>query len=243
LPTEAVPVSPCSAKQTERQTPRYDPHMLGGGAVVPYVVTWAGEELLSTVVVRRPEGGIGYADETLMDRDERGVLWTRIATRIGAGRPLFTKLHPLRQRRAMSRLLCQVCGEPADQTDEGALWLLPNRPGHEPNWPEGIPVMMPPVCVACARLSVRMCPALRSGYVAVRARSRICGVSGACFEPNGRSLRLVPEQDEDDIIYHGQPAIRWVMATQRVRLLYGCRFVDLDRFVAAVETKQYWESQ
>ncbi|HEX5404314.1 MAG TPA: hypothetical protein VFX16_18650 [Pseudonocardiaceae bacterium] len=112
---------------------RYNPRMFGGGAVVPYVGSWSGEELRPSVVVNRPGGGIGYADETLLDRDEWGVLWTRTAGRIGKGRPLFTKPHPVRQRRAMLRLLCQVCAQPADRSTDGLLWLLPgDRVDHHP---------------------------------------------------------------------------------------------------------------
>lgn len=229
LRTESVPTSSCPLTAKEKRVPHYDTRMLGGGAVVPYVGAWTGEEIHPTRMVQRARGGIGYADETLVDRDDQGVLWARIAARIGAGRPLFAMLHPLRQRRAMSRLLCQVCARPADHTDQGHLWLLPERTRCEANWPEGAPVLLPPLCLACAGLSVRMCPALRAGYVAIRADSRMCGVSGVCFEREGLSLRLVPEQDEDDIVYYGDPAIRWVMATQQARSLHDCTFVDLDQ--------------
>jgi hypothetical protein len=209
--------------------PSYDPQLLGGGSVVPYIGSWSGEEVLPTRIVQRPTGGIGYADETLMDRDEWGVLWARTATRIGAGKPQFSKLHPLRQRRAMLRLLCQVCAQPADWTDEGHLWLLPEQPSYEPGWPEDVPVTLPPLCVACAGLSVRMCPALRPTYVAVRAHSRVCGVSGVRFQPGYPFPQLAPEETDEDIFYHEDPAIGWVMATQRARSLHDCVFVDLDR--------------
>jgi hypothetical protein len=201
----------------------YDPRMLGGGAVVPYVGSWSGEELLPTKVVQRPSGGIGYADESLIDRDEWGVLWTRMASRVGAGRPLFTKLHPLRQRRAMRRLLCQVCARPADRTEQGLLWLVPGA-----DWqPEGMATVQPPLCLACARVSVGACPALRAGCVAVRARTRLCGVVGVRFQP-GRPFPTLAD-DEDEVIGYDDPAIMWMQATQLARSLHDCTPVDVER--------------
>jgi hypothetical protein len=64
--------------------------------LVPYITTWSTEETLPTTVIaahRRP--GIAYADETLDDRDEHGILWLRTPSSPGRGRPLFGKVHPL----------------------------------------------------------------------------------------------------------------------------------------------------
>lgn len=199
---------------------------------MPYVGSWTGEDLLLGGVIQRPGGGIAYADETLIDRDEWGVLWARCASRIGVGKPLFEKLHPLRQRRAMVRLLCQVCAQPADRNKDGHLWLLPEQPSYEPQWPEGVPVTLPPLCVPCARLSVRMCPALRPKYIAVRAHSRVCGVSGVAFRPGSRPYEVALEDTDDVVVYHADPTVRWLLATQRARSLHGCRAVDLDHLLA-----------
>src|ERR1043165_6650830 len=95
----------------------YDTHILGGESVVPYVTRWTGEQILHPRVVERAPVGIAYTDETVTDRDRDGVLWIRITTSIGDGRPLYRQMHPFRQRRAMRKLLCQVCARPADHTD------------------------------------------------------------------------------------------------------------------------------
>lgn len=229
MPLNAVSTSSCPVTSTSGKSPSYNPRMLGGGSVVPYIGQWSGEELLPTRVVQRAGGGIGYADETSIDRDQWGVLWVRTATRIGVGKPLFSKLHPLRQRRAMSRLLCQVCAQPADRTEQGYLWLLPEQPSYEPDWPEDVPVTLPPLCLPCAQLSVRMCPALRPTYIAVRAHSWVCGVSGVRFQPGYPSPRVVYDDDDEGIFYHEDPAIGWILATQRARSLRDCTFVDLER--------------
>lgn len=220
----------CPVNQSGQTGTRYNPHMLGGGSVVPYVASWTSETMLDTPVVNRPTGGIAYADETSVDRDEWDVLWVRMTARIGVGRPLFAKLHPLRQRRAMLRMLCQVCGQPAGRTERGHLWLTPEPASGSVEQLEGAPVTLPPVCLPCARLSVRVCPALRPGHVVVRAHSRVRGVSGVRFRPGHPFPQLLDQDEDADRVFdHGTAMVGWVMATQRVRSLYDCVAVNLDR--------------
>jgi hypothetical protein len=203
---------------------------VGRGGVVPYIVVWSEEYELPARVVRGQLPGIGYADETSADRDRDGVLWARVSSRPGEGRPLYTRLHPLRQRRAMRRLLCQVCAEPAEYTDQGHLWLL--LPGQEcwENWPDGVVNPHPPVCLRCARLSVRQCPPLRRGFVAVRAHSLLHGVFGVRFQPG--SPFPSHADDNDEALGYGSPVIHWIQATQLSRTLHDCRILDLDELVS-----------
>jgi hypothetical protein len=186
---------------------------------VPYVGAWTGETLLPAQVVQHARG-IGYADETLADRDESGVLWLRMASRIGTGRPIFTQLHPLRQRRAMRRLLCQVCAGPADRTEQGVLWLVPG-----PADPEGMATVQPPLCLPCARVSVRMCPALRHDHVAVRAHAPLCGVTGLRYQRGRREPQPIDEPTE--VFDYRDPRIAWMQAIQLARSLDRCVPVDL----------------
>jgi hypothetical protein len=205
--------------------PGYDPNLLGGGSVVPYVTCWTGEEPRTPRVVYRPGGGIAYATETPIDRDEWGVLWTPMAARVGSGRPLFATMHPVRQRRAMLRLRCQVCARPADRTDDGHLWLLPA--GHDAGWSAQRDTIHPPLCRSCAQVSVRTCPALRPGFVALRAHSRVTGVTGVQFQPGHRFPALAP-RDDDEVIRYADPRARWTLATQLVRTLHDCTLTDLN---------------
>jgi hypothetical protein len=202
--------------------------MFGGGSMVPYITAWTSEQDLSADVIALPTGGIGYADELVIDRDREGVLWNRMSVSPGQGRPEYHRLHPLRQRRAMWRLLCQVCARPAEQTEHGHLWLLKDHRHDWPGWPERVANPFPPVCRDCARWSVRLCPPLRRGYVAVRARSRPHGVIGVRFYP--RHWLGVRDESGDPVAYT-DPAVRWVLATQVTRTLYDCTFVDLERVV------------
>src|SRR2546430_4416991 len=98
--------------------------MIIGSAAIPYITSWSTEQPLPTTVIERPWSGIGYVDETLADRDEHGVLWQRVPSRPGRGRAELGRVHPLRQRRAMRRLLCGVCAGPPDRTEQGTLWLI-----------------------------------------------------------------------------------------------------------------------
>jgi hypothetical protein len=186
---------------------------------VPYITTWSEERPLPTTVVEHPSG-IRYADETLADRDRNGVLWRRVPSRPGRGRPQFGKVHPLRQRRAMRRLLCGICGGPADRSDLGVLWVLRDYRDDWLGWPEGMAATEPPVCLPCARLSVRLCPALRKGYVSLRvADSTVAGVYGIRY-------RLGQGTDDATVTFE-DPAIRWICAAQLVRELRGCTMVAL----------------
>jgi hypothetical protein len=197
--------------------------MVSRSGVVPYITAWSGEQVLPPQVIAG-RFGIAFADETLMDRDHRGALWTRTPSRPGHGRPEFAKVHPLRQRRAMRQLLCQVCTRPADRTEQGVLWLLRDHREDWPGWPENMANTYPPVCLPCARASVRLCPALRRGYVAVRAHSVVCGVYGLLH----RAGRPFPVAVEEVTVAYDDPAIRWTCAAQLVRSLHGSTIVDLD---------------
>lgn len=193
-------------------------------ATVPYITAWSEEADPPCVVVERLGTGIGYADEVLADRDRRGVLWLRTLFRPGAGRPDFGKVHPVRQRHAMRRLLCQVCAAPADRTKDGVLWLMRDFRDDWPSWPDGMGVTEPPVCVPCVRLSLRLCPALRKGATLVRARGyRVAGVDGLLYRRAGHQLSAtsaVTMAFED-------PAIGWVRAASLVRELQDTVIVPL----------------
>jgi hypothetical protein len=200
--------------------------MVGRGGVVPYVVLWSDEQITELEVVERPGAGVAYPDESLADRYRR-VLWERAILAPGHGRPRYTSLHPLRQRHAMARLLCQVCAQPADRDDKGVLRLLSDSQVEDPDWPDYAHTTQPPLCVACARASVAVCPWLRGGYLAVRAESWVSGVFGSVHRaaPGGRADAADPPR----FVTFQSARIRWTLASQLVRTLYACRVVDLDR--------------
>lgn len=202
---------------------------VGRGGVVPYVTVWTGEPTVRTTVVQRGRWGIGYADELLTDRDRDGVLWTRTVSRPGHGRPMYKQMHPVRQRRAMRRLLCQVCGQPADYTEQGHLWLAVEQQDKWPDWPEDSISPFPPVCTGCAARSVRACPPLRRGFTAFRAQSTLYGVIGVQFLPGPAYPEVVlAEDDGGRPVAFSHPAIHWTQATQLTRTMHDCVSIDLD---------------
>jgi hypothetical protein len=201
------------------------PVLVGRRVVAPYVTAWSEEPNLVSTVVERRGVGIAYADEQLCDRDEHGVLWYRAPWRPDSGKPNFGEVHPVRQRRAMRRLLCQVCAGPADRTNDGVLWLLKDHRDDWPEWPNGMGVSEPPVCRTCVGLAVRVCPALRQGAVVVRAGSfRLAGVSGLAY----RMWRGAPVPDEQITVEFDDPQLRWVRAAHLIRRLNDCTLVPID---------------
>jgi hypothetical protein len=196
--------------------------------VPPYVTAWSAEPYLPARVVQRG-GRIAYANENADDRDERGVLWYQSPSRQGQGRPDFGRVHPQRQWEAMSQLLCQVCAGPADQTEDGVLWLLvPDYDDDWTNWPEGMAVAEPPVCRPCARRAVRQCPALRNSVAVVRVRDYpIIGVRGALHKPAWPS----PTPVAHVIMAFDHPAIGWVRASSLLRELHGCTILPAEELV------------
>jgi hypothetical protein len=195
--------------------------------VVPYITSWSRERDVPYTLVERPGVGIAYADETLADRDSHGVLWQRSASRPHHGRPQFGKVHPLRQRRAMRKLLCQVCGGPADHTNDGVLWVLPDHREDWVDWPDGMANVEPPICQPCVRLSLRLCPRLRMGAVVIRVRQfPIAGVRGVLYQRNGAAVAAVDEA----VVAFDDPAIRWVCAANLVRQLGSCTIMRPAEF-------------
>jgi hypothetical protein len=204
---------------------------VGRGGVVPYVTSWSEEAKQPAAIILRSSMGIGfgiaYADENSTDRDRDGVLWTRRTLRQGHGRPQFGKVHSLRQRRAMRRLLCQVCAQPADRTEDGVLWLLPDYYSEAEGWPENYDLAEPPVCLACVPVATRLCPALRKGYLGIRARNApVCGVRGLVYQPASPTPVLL----RDYLVRSDNTTIRWTVADQLLRTLQDCTTVDLNQY-------------
>ncbi|MDH2408281.1 hypothetical protein ACG5V6_14740 [Streptomyces chitinivorans] len=193
-------------------------------STVPYIASWSQERMRRPPVVRRVGvggEGIGFAGEGAYDRDWRGVLWMRQTLARGKGHPRYHTVHTLRQRRAMRHMLCQVCGGPTPQ-DGPRLFVLRDvgRPVEE-----GERTTAPPVCVPCARISVRECPRLREGHVAALVgRPYAWGVAGIVHHP----VTLEPLDTALQEVSYEDLAVRWTLAHRLVMTLHDCTPVDLD---------------
>lgn len=200
--------------------------LTGRRMVVPFITAWSAERDVDVPVVERRRGGIGYAKEHLLDRDEHGVVWTRYSSQLGLGRPEFGKVHPMRQRRAMGKLLCQVCGGPADQDEDGrVLWLWKDHRDHWDGWPNEMLMNEPPTCRTCIGLAVRLCPALRPGAVAMWVgHCPVVGVSGTVFQPGARG----PVPMDVTTVAYDDPIIGWVRADHLLRQIDAVTLVPVE---------------
>ncbi|KOG88559.1 hypothetical protein [Streptomyces varsoviensis] len=215
-------------------------------AIVPYITTRVGERLGVGMNLRiHPTRGLCYAPEFANDRDSSGALWARRShnPRDNAGQPtgepLYAKVHPSRQRECMYELRCQICcREPASRTSLGYLFLLEQPDdGMRAGWPEGELTRHPPLCLPHAKVSVKRCPPLRRGHVAVRVKMpRLYGIKGLPFTTHWDAEQDdVPDDNDADIVSYRDPRIRWYLATQLVRRLCGVTVIDLTAERAAAE--------
>jgi hypothetical protein len=160
------------------------------GVPVPYIAAWSREratDIASGDLVLRTEVFTGqkqlrYRDEQAADRDRHGILWHRVAWAPGQGRPLFADVHTVRQRRAMSRALCQICAGPAQVWMTPAMLWNEHLAEHGPGAP--YPTNDPPVCRTCAEIAVRYCPEVGRGHLYLAPRTwAVTGVRGQIADP------------------------------------------------------------
>ncbi|MER5968164.1 hypothetical protein ABT112_00195 [Streptomyces sp. NPDC002055] len=190
---------------------------------VPWIATWSCERSSTSLLECRLPGGLRFFNESPRDRDRFGALWARKSQRIGQGHPQLAGIHPRRQRQAMERLLCQVCGLAADTTELGVLWMEPAV--------DGVALLPtsthPPVCVPCAVASRARCPRIRRTGVHVFrvANPMPGGIIGIHYYP-GLDGVLVP----DGALHtsYEDNEVRWILAQQMIMSLDGITMVDLD---------------
>lgn len=207
------------------------------GMPVPYITTW-GQEVQAAMNGAGTRGStvrfqqlmvpgapltVGYVDEAPNDRDAFGCLWQRYPIAMGKGVPYFAKIHPARQRRAMTKMLCQVCGNPANFNEDGWLWLVTHEDaarlaeGGDPRVRTG----NPPVCEPCCKLAREMCPHLLKGNATVRTRGyEPWGVYGIVADPTGSS----PGHD----VAYSDPRIHRTLAGQMLVVLQDVKLTDLS---------------
>lgn len=198
---------------------------------VPHVARWSDEETPLWSALAAAGGRLVYRDEAPGDRDARGVLWGRVGHAPGQGRPHYSEMHPARQRAAMLGRLCQVCAGPASRTRAGWLFLAHQEDDTPPGWPDGFLSVQPPLCLPCAGQAVRECPSLAGRALALRVRKPVpFGVYGNVYLPGPAELE---EVGAGHTLRYGDPATRWMVASQLVMELRRCTVVDLTAELAA----------
>jgi hypothetical protein len=201
------------------------------GARVPWIAPWSREAPGDPPITRRGSGctGIAYRDEHYSDRHE-DVLWVRTPLAPGCGDPRFAKVHALRQRQAIDRMLCQVCGGRTigERTDGRWLIIMHSRTGRPIK--DGERTAVPPIHEACAREALRSCPHLMKGSTAALVEyAPDWGVAGILYDP--KTLAALPPakggQSLDYVPYEDDEGLAWTLAARAVVALYGVEPIDV----------------
>ncbi|MDT0465129.1 hypothetical protein [Streptomyces gibsoniae] len=193
------------------------------GHTVPHITAWSSEHLKQPPVVRSA-GGVTFADIAFAGfphRDSAGVLWQPWALRQGDGMPEFGRVHGPRQRRAMRRRLCQVCGGPADENEQGTLWLLENHVT-APGWPEREVTTHPPVCASCVPLVRSQCPHMQDAVTVRVGRAAVDGIYGLLYAAGLGG----PVPGEAKVVFAGDPRVKWMVGAQLAATLCNVTVVD-----------------
>ncbi|MYW43979.1 hypothetical protein [Streptomyces sp. SID161] len=204
------------------------------GRPVPHIAAWSREQLPPqplSVIYGQGGSGLGFQDEDSRIDRHQGVLWLRMPAARG-GQPRYERVHSLRQRRAMSHLLCQMCGGPTIGSrpgDERTLFLVGSAGGRP--IAEGEHTESPPIHAVCALLAVEYCPPLRRGWAAALVDyTPTWGVAGLLYSP--QPLEPLSSDHHDGL--HRVPftddrRIRWTLAARLMVSLLGVTAVtDLD---------------
>lgn len=155
---------------------------------VPFVTLRADEDITDEKKVPWTSLGI------LWTPDERGIHWAPYGGSM-TGEPMFSKVHPIRQKMCMEHPLCQVCGARLDP--KRTPWLLnggsdPQLDSVEIVEKRSFLTVTPPSCERCQDVARLACPHLAEKPTArllVRKYS-VVGVLGDYFEP-----KKPPEQN------------------------------------------------
>ncbi|MFE2163889.1 hypothetical protein ACFXB3_02210 [Streptomyces sp. NPDC059447] len=193
-----------------------------------------GEPRILGEVVARPHG-LAYTDELLADRGSHGELLLRglgPAPQGDRGKPLFAGINIRRQRRAMRYLLCQVCGQTADRTEAGMLWVIDTL-SYNVVCARGLAAGFkePPICLPCARIAVKVCPELSKGYVALRVpQVRLVGVTGVlcAADPRPHHPGEIRVLDRSATMSYTDPRLPWMLVGEIRAELVCAAPVDLE---------------
>lgn len=126
---------------------------------VPWVTRWTNEVNQTKLQVSITRDGLtlSYADGN-EDRDAFGVLWKREGITRG-GTPQFSEINTYRQRAAMNKCLCQVCGKKIQERP--IRWLMSRASLHHLEDGTALTISAP-TCSPCIPLAVELCPHLKT---------------------------------------------------------------------------------
>ena len=169
-----------------------------GGVPVPYTAAWTGEGRFHLAACQ----------------DAGGRLAVCQASDPGKGKPEFAKPHMDRQRAAVVRGLCDLCGRPLKGRTKVSLSHA--RPA--PNGAEGLAILQvePLLHKACAATCLRHCPSLKrdvkAGTLMIRQALRY-RVQLAVLNEAGLGLLGLPRLELAPIGHAKIELLNWVVRT------------------------------
>lgn len=147
------------------------------GLQVPWVTRWTKEVIRSPIQLTYDPANktpVLFYDDGPEFRDEHGILWQREGINRG-GEPQFSQVATYRQRAAMRKRLCQVCGNKIES--RVIRWLM--APLQLETLGGATCTQSPPTCDACVPIAIDLCPRMRQEHIILRVLEyRIWGVSG-----------------------------------------------------------------
>jgi hypothetical protein len=162
------------------------------GRVVPWVTRWTDEVRRHQVRFKRTRSGdlvVSYADGFPEERDPNGFLWQREGIKRG-GEPEFAMVSTYRQRRAMRKGVCQVCGRRIDKRP--IQWLVPESLFDYTQQGEAV-TLSAPTCSDCIPIALELCPHLKRNQLLLAKvlEYQVWGVSGEAvsLDPAGEVRR------------------------------------------------------
>lgn len=192
------------------------------GKPVPWVTRWT-NEVSRDVPDIVPGGirGVRWAYPDGMENRERTAFGTLLWVREGLGRsgePMYADVNTYRQRAAMTKCKCQVCGAKID--GRPVLWLIPTAEANMVDEDGTLKTTSPPTCEACIPLALELCPALpRMGWTVLKVVDyEVWGVFGnvVVINPDNEQVLSLPPQD---VGYDRQDLLDSTVARQQVALL------------------------
>ncbi|MCP9945989.1 hypothetical protein LUX12_16225 [Streptomyces somaliensis] len=90
------------------------------------------------------------------------------------------------------------------------------------------------MCLKHLRPAIELCPHLRRGHIAFRARATSpWSVIGTRYRLTATGLEPLPVDDDDAPVAYGHPQLGWFLASQLIRELRDYEVVNLDDLVPA----------
>lgn len=194
------------------------------GRPVPWITRWTEEtskERYSYQTSVNKDGLLRIAYTDGKENREGDLLWQREGIN-RQGVPEFKVVSTYRQRSALRKCLCQVCGKKI--TDRPIPWLVPILEGTIEYVDDDTPItIQAPTCTECVDLALKLCPHLKAqGYQLLMVEDyELWGVFGqvSAFSGGGRPTKFQSAVCYDTTMYGPDFTLAQVLAQQEVAKL------------------------